>query len=180
MRYDWRFLKRKSIFQRCFLEIFQDSYNNGADGHEASFYIIDLPDWINIVATTADNKLLLIRQYRFGSRAFHLEIPGGAIDHQDRDALSSARRELLEETGYCGGEWLHIGTVDPNPAIQSNRCSTFLARGVRYEREPEFDENEDIETILVDADKAYEMIENGEINHSLVICALMFAKKYLI
>ncbi len=180
MLYDWRLLGREKIFSRGFIDIYRDKYSKkeGEDG--SYFYVMDLPDWINIVAVTKDKRVLLIKQYRFGTRSFHIEIPGGAIDKTDKDPLASARRELLEETGYSGGKWTRIGQVEPNPAIQSNRCFTYLADGVEFTQEPSFDDNEDIETIPAGMEEAYRMVETGEISHSLVVCALMYAQKYLL
>lgn len=139
-----------------------------------------MPDWVNIIAVTDEKKLILIRQYRFGTRDFQIEIPGGAVDRTDSLPIQSAQRELIEETGYGGGEWQQIGSILPNPAIQSNKCFTYLAKGIRLLKEPSFDDNEDIETVLTGIDEAYDMVYNGIIKHSLVICALMFAKKYIL
>lgn len=179
MIYDWKFIDRKKIFSKEFINIWEDTYNNGLDTIERSFFIIDLPDWVNIVAITEDKQVVLIRQFRFGTGGFHYEIPGGAVDKTDSSGLHSAKRELLEETGYGEGEWKHIGTISPNPAIQSNKCRTYLAKNVRKIKGPSFDENEDIEIMLAGPGDIDNMVRNGKIDHSLVICAFYFADRFL-
>lgn len=139
-------------------------------GIEHEFYIIESRDWINIIPLTADNQVVMVRQYRHGSREVTLEIPGGLLDHGDTPEKAAAR-ELLEETGYQAEEYVEIGVVNPNPAILSNRCYTFLARNVKKVRNPMPDQTEDIEVVLVPLSQIPELIRKGEINHAIVITA---------
>jgi len=88
------------------------------EDHE--FFILDCPDWVNIIATTPDNKLVMVEQYRHGTDTVDLEIPGGVMDPEDRSAVETGVRELREETGYEGHNARVIGEIAPNPAIQSN------------------------------------------------------------
>ena len=105
------------------------------DGSAHDFYVIEAPDWINIIPLTEDGRVVLIEQYRHGTREVSLEIPGGMVDagESPRDA---AARELSEETGYEAGEVLLLGKTRPNPAIQDNWIHTFVARGVERRGEP--------------------------------------------
>ena len=135
---------------------------------------MDTGDWINVVPVTPDNKIVLIRQFRHGVEEVTLEIPGGMVDESDESPMVSARRELLEETGYAADELIHIGTVTPNPAILNNRCHTFLARNARLVSVPHMDGSEDIQTDLVDAGEIPGLIMSGQINHALVIAAFYF------
>ena len=87
------------------------------------------PDWINIVAITTDDRLLLVRQYRHVAGRFFLEIPGGGLDERDIDTKKAARREPEQETGYIAQDWQLVSTLYPNPASHTNRLPTFLAAG---------------------------------------------------
>lgn len=143
------------------------------DGNKHDFYVIQAPDWVNMVAITDDNKFLLIRQYRHGVRQTTVEIPGGMVDPGEKP-FESAKRELLEETGYKASEWKKIGEVHPNPAIMSNTCHTFLALDCKKVSKPDFDGTEYIETSSASIEEVRNLIIDGVITHSLVIAAFNF------
>ena len=144
------------------------------DGENHDFWVIDPPDWVNIVALTPDHQLVLVEQWRHGTESVTVEIPGGMIDPGETP-LHAAQRELLEETGYAADDWLWLGAVLPNPAIQSNRCTTFLARGCRRVAETHFDTTEECVLRLEPAANAADLVRTGVIDHALVVAALHFA-----
>lgn len=139
-------------------------------GIEHDFYVIESMDWINIIPLTADHEVVMVRQYRHGSREVTLEIPGGLVDPGDTPE-SAAKRELLEETGYQAEEFVKIGVVNPNPAIFSNRCYTFLAQNAKKVRDPMPDQTEDIEVEFIPLSEIPLLIRKGEIDHAIVIAA---------
>ena len=94
------------------------------------YWVTEYPPWVNVVAVTNEDRVVLIRQYRHGIGAVHFEIPAGTTDPEDTSLESAARRELLEETGYSGGTWSLLMTVSANPALQNNLTYTYLAEGV--------------------------------------------------
>jgi ADP-ribose pyrophosphatase len=139
-------------------------------GMEHDFYVIESVDWVNIIPLTDDHRVVMIRQYRHGSREVTLEIPGGLMDPGDTPKKAAAR-ELLEETGYQAERWTKIGVVNPNPAIFNNRCYTFLAQDVRKIAAPTPDQTEDIEVVLIPMKEIPGLILKGEIDHAMVIAA---------
>lgn len=142
-------------------------------GRKKEFYLFDFPDWVNIVALTPNKDLVLIRQFRYGSNRMEIEIPGGMINDREHP-IEAGCRELLEETGYAGKNPRLIGRVCPNPAIQRNYCHTVLVEDAVKVSDPSFDDMEDIECILEPVDKVMQRIESGDIDHGLVLNALMF------
>lgn len=143
-------------------------------GAAHDFFVLDAPDWVNVVAVTPAQEVVLIRQWRAGTRGETLEIPGGGVEMTDADALLSARRELREETGFDAERWTEIGCIRPNPAIQGNRCTTFLAEGAYRAGDAEPDGGEDIRVELRSVADLDDLVRKGEIRHGIVVAALHF------
>lgn len=141
-------------------------------GKEHDFFVIDCVDWVNVIALTPENQLVMVEQYRHGSNTVELEIPGGMIDPEDASPVIAGTRELREETGYEGDNAILIGQIYPNPAIMSNRCHTLLVRNCQLKHPTLFDHSEDLITRLVPADEISEAVRSGKIRHSLVVVAL--------
>jgi 8-oxo-dGTP pyrophosphatase MutT (NUDIX family) len=134
------------------------------------FYVIESRDWINIIPLTDDHQVVMIWQYRHGSREVTLEIPGGLVDPGDTPEKAAAR-ELLEETGYQAKKWVKIGVVKPNPALFNNRCYTFLAQDIKKASAPKLDQTEDIEVVLIPLKDIPGLILKRKIDHAMVITA---------
>lgn len=138
----------------------------------SEFYTIDTNDWVNIIPITENGEVVMIKQYRHGSREVTLEIPGGLVD--DERPENAALRELLEETGYTGENLQYLGATNPNPAIFNNLCHTYLTENVKKVAEKNLDDDEDIEVVLIPISEIPSLIEKGIITHSLVIVAFHF------
>jgi 8-oxo-dGTP pyrophosphatase MutT (NUDIX family) len=134
------------------------------------FYVLESGNWVNVIPVTPEREVVLIRQYRHGTREVTLEIPGGIIEPGD-SPQAAARRELREETGYEAGEMVGLGFVHPNPAFLDNRCYTFIARNARQTGPQTQDEKEDIEVLLKPLAEIPALIREGRITHSLVVAA---------
>jgi len=141
-------------------------------GREHDFFVLDCPDWVNVIALTPDRQLVMIEQFRQGTSTVELEIPGGIMDPKDASPVSAGIRELREETGYEGAQPQIIGNVFPNPAIMSNTCHTLLVEKCQPTGQVEWDQGEDILTRLVPIADIPRLITSGQIRHSLVIVAL--------
>lgn len=144
---------------------------NPRNGEKQDRIVIEAPDWLNVIALTEDDQVVMVRQFRHGIEAVSLEIPGGIMDAEDATPEAAARRELLEETGYEAAEWQYLGRIRPNPAIQTNHCHTFLATGARRVAEPSQDPGEDLQTELIPLEEVRDRILAEEIDHALVISA---------
>lgn len=146
-------------------------------GRKASFYVIESPDWVNVIPVTDDGLIVLIEQYRHGTEEITLEIPGGMVDDGESPA-DCAGRELTEETGYTAGELVYLGKSRPNPAIQSNWIHHFAALECVAGGEQSFDEHENISVRTVPEGHLDRLIENSAITHSLVLAGILRFKAF--
>ncbi|OIP32258.1 MAG: hypothetical protein AUK47_20885 [Deltaproteobacteria bacterium CG2_30_63_29] len=140
-------------------------------GAAAPYVIVESPDWVNVIAETEVGEIVLIEQWRHGSRQVELEIPGGLVDPGE-DSLAAGARELSEETGYVAASLRVLGEVRPNPAFMDNRCTTILATGCRQLHAPNLDHDEDIAIRTVSRDELVRLVDDGTIAHSVVLCAI--------
>jgi 8-oxo-dGTP pyrophosphatase MutT (NUDIX family) len=148
-------------------------------GKEDNFYILHCADSVKIVAQSSEGALILVRQFRFGSREFSLESPAGVIECGESPAIT-AERELLEETGYASPFPLRpIGIVRPNPAFQRNFCHIFFAADCKKVAEQRLDPNEDIAIVLLRPEEVFLKIASGEIDHALSVAAFFLSRDYL-
>ena len=169
----WRISPARTIFANPIMQMVACAVRCERTGKTQDFYRLEFPSWVNVVATTEANELLIIRQYRFGTDRIEIEIPGGAVN-KGEDPLAAGLRELLEETGYAGENGRIIGKVCPNPAIQNNFCFTVLVENVRKVTEPEQDDMEDITVLTLPQAEIEALVNDGAINHGLVLNGLMF------
>jgi 8-oxo-dGTP pyrophosphatase MutT (NUDIX family) len=175
---DWEKLSSEEIANYRIFKMRRDTRRSPRTGAEHSFFVLESPDWVNVIPLTPDGRVVMIHQFRHGTEKVTLEIPGGMVDASDDDPAESARRELLEETGYAADEIIHIGTVDPNPAFLDNQCHTYLALGARWQQPPQFDGAEDIAVALVPIEEVAGLIGNGRISHALVVAAFYHYENY--
>jgi ADP-ribose pyrophosphatase len=164
----WRRERSERVADCRVFKVRRDHSADPRDGRAHDFYVIEAPDWINVIPLTEDGRVVLIEQYRHGTGEVSLEIPGGMVDagESPRDA---AARELLEETGYEAGEVVFLGRTRPNPAIQDNWIHTFVARGIVYRREPLNAGTEQTVVRVVPLERIPSLIAEGKITHSLVV-----------
>jgi len=173
----WNRQKSDILNNYRIFNIRKDTSISPVTGKEHEFYVIESADWVNVVAITQDEEIVLIKQYRHGIMDITLEIPGGMVD-KGESPIQSARRELLEETGYTSENWVEIGVVNPNPAILNNKCYSYLALNSIKSGNQKLEGTEDIQVITVPVSNTNLLVSSGEITHSLVICALHYYEKH--
>jgi len=167
----WRRLASEPAGSFRVLDVLRVGLEDGSGRARGEAFTVRCNDWCNVVALTPDDRLVLVWQYRFGSDALSLEIPGGVVD-RDEAPEQAARRELREETGYEAESFEPLLVVEPNPAIQDNRCFTFVARGARPTAATGFDPQEELETALLPAARIADLLDSGQVTHALVQGAL--------
>lgn len=167
----WEILSSDYLLKSKWLTVRKDYVRMPSGIEMDDYYVLEYPDWINVIAITEDGKFVIERQYRHGTQSVDYELCAGTIEDGETP-IDAAKRELFEETGYKGGEWTLYCESCPNPAAMTNRNYTFLAKGVRYSGERHLEKTEDIEIHLMTYAEVKELVMNGEIKQGQMLAPL--------
>jgi len=170
----WTTIRSRLIGDFRVFQLRADLRKSPRTGTEHEFYILESVSWVNVVALTPDQNLVMVEQYRHGTNTIELEIPGGMVDPHDRSPLEAGLRELREETGYEGEESEIIGEVFANPAILTNSCFTVLVKNCQLKHELQLDHGEDVSVRLVPVAELPGLVAKGKIKHSIIVAALYY------
>lgn len=167
----WKTLKSQYIIRRPWLTARRDVVQlpNGEINDE--FYVLEYPDWVNVIAITADGHFVFVRQYRYALDLDSVELCAGVIESNESPE-DGARRELLEETGYGGGQWQEFMTIGQNPSTCNNLTHCFIATGVTLLQEQHLDRTEDIEVVLLTREQVLEMLKSDTLKQALMLAPL--------
>jgi ADP-ribose pyrophosphatase len=171
----WTRLASRPLADCKVFQLRADTWRSPRTGEAHDFFVLESPDWVNVLPFTDEGELILVRQHRFGVDRDSLEIPGGMVDPGE-SPLDAARRELLEETGYAPSRFEPLGTIESNPAILTNLTHTFLAPGCREVAAQKLDSTEELELVKVPVARIDELLQDGDIKHALVAVAFLHWK----
>ena len=134
------------------------------NGHIISkYFVLEYPDWVNTIAITTDKKFILVHQYRHALDRSSFELCAGVVDETDESPMYAAQRELMEETGYGGGNWQHWMHIAPNPATSNNWVHCFIATDVKKIAEPNPEASEEISVHLFALEEVQKMMTDQSI-----------------
>lgn len=167
----WKVLSSEHLFNRPWLTVRKDVVQIPSGQINDEFYVLEYPDWINVIAITEDGMYVFERQYRHGYGKTCYEIPAGVMEEGETPE-QAARRELLEETGYGDGEWFEILTTSPNSSTQNNLSHSFLARGVKLVGDRHLDRTEDLECVLLREDQVKDLLISNQVVQALMAAPL--------
>lgn len=168
----WPLVRSVALGDHRIFRLRQDFRRSPRTGAEHDFFVLDCPDWVNVVALTPEREVIFVEQFRHGTNTVELEIPGGVMDPDDTSPVATGVRELREETGYEGEPARRLGQVAANPAIMTNRCHTILVENCVRRHPVQFDHAEDLVTRLIPVADLPALLASGRIQHSLVVVAL--------
>jgi 8-oxo-dGTP pyrophosphatase MutT (NUDIX family) len=167
----WTLLQKALGFETRIFRVVLERWRSPRTGAESVYSVIDSPDWVNVVALDTLGNMIMIRQFRFGTAQFTLEVPGGMVDPGEHPS-ATAERELYEESGYRAERIIDLGYAEPNPAVFNNKVHMFLAEGCQRVGNQVLDAGEDIEVVPLPVGDVLQMLRSGQITHALVAVAL--------
>jgi ADP-ribose pyrophosphatase len=168
----WKVLKSEYLFREPWLTVRREAVELPDGRQIPSYYVLDYPDWVNVIAITRSGQFVMVKQYRHGIKSVNFELCAGVCEKEDASPLVSAQRELLEETGYGNGTWQAYMCISPNASTVSNITHCFLARDVEKIQEQHLDATEDLSVHLLSAGEVKTLLDNGEIKQALMAAPL--------
>ena len=158
----WRVLSSRYIAEQPWFTVRHEHVQLPNGSEIPDYYVFEYPDWINVIAITTEGKFVFERRYRHAAGLVSYELCAGVCEPDDASPLDSARRELLEETGYGNGEWEELMILSPNPGTHTNLTYCYLARNVEPVAPRHLETTEDIAVELLSLDEVRALLDcNG-------------------
>jgi 8-oxo-dGTP pyrophosphatase MutT (NUDIX family) len=175
---EWRVLSQKTVLADRWINVRADSCLTAAGNKIEPYYVLTYPDWVNVVAITPADCLVMVRQYRHGVGRIFLELPGGQVDADDALPSDAANRELAEETGFIATTMRTIASLFVNPASHTNQVHTCVATNVTTANVQRLDAGEEGLTVeLVPVPDIIDGIFDGRISQSMHVTSIILALK---
>ncbi len=178
MAENWERLRSEKLFETPYFVLRSDRLRLPDGVIKDPYYVIERPDAAIIFPLTKEGEVILVRQFRPPLERMELGLPAGLVEPSEKPE-AAARRELLEETGYAGGEWEPLGSLASSPSLKDNWAYLFLARGVEETSAPDPDEHELVEVVRVSVEDILGLIRGGQIVSSSGVAAIMLALERL-
>lgn len=171
----WKVLRTEYLIKRPWLTARRDDVELPDGRTIPEYYVLEYPDWVNVIAITKNGHFVMEQQYRHALGSTNFELPCGVIEGGETP-IEAAKRELEEETGYGGGEWTELMELSANPSTMNNLTHCFLANGVEKVSEPHLDATEDLSVHLLTREEVLNLLRKNEMMQSLMVAPLL---KYL-
>ncbi|PWU17596.1 MAG: hypothetical protein C5B49_08520 [Bdellovibrio sp.] len=175
----WKVRKSEEVYKSQVFRLRKDQCELPDGRVMPRYFVMEFPDWVNVVPVTEEKNVIMVRQYRHAGDGIYLEIPGGSTHGPSEDPRVAGERELREETGYQAQKWIYCGWLSPNPALQNNKIHTFLALGCQRVGEPQLDPYEDLTVEILPLEKLLQIWRDGGIKHSLIYGAIGLALPHI-
>lgn len=172
MEFEEKTLKSELLLKGKVVTVIKDDVEL-SDGYKSFREVVVHPGGVVIVALTDENKIILVKQYRYPIKCVNIELPAGKLELGENPDLA-AKRELEEETGYRAKDWKSLGYINTTPGICTEKLYLYMASGLEFVGEHP-DEGEIIKSKEYSLNQVFDMIKSGQINDSKTICAVFRA-----
>ena len=167
----WKLLKSESGPDLVLFKVRYDYQQNLRNDSVIKAVVLESMDSANVVAITAENRILMVRQYRFGTQNVTYELPGGLLEPEEESHVA-VQRELQEETGYTGKDWTYLGAIDANSVFMDSQIHHWLLKNATRTDVQVLDDGENLEVFEFSIEKIKEMVQTGKISHPHTLSAL--------
>ena len=166
----------KVVYQNPWITVREDT-TIAFDGSTGIYGYIEAYDSVKIIALNNDNEVYLALSFRYPSKSWGWELPGGGSDGEP--LLDAAKRELEEEAGLLSNSWLHLGSHYVSNGFLTEQVAIFVARNVREEGVKETSTEIFADSGYFTIDQIDKLIAEGKINGSETISGLYLLKNWL-
>ena len=167
----WKTLSSEYLIKRPWLTARRDKVQLPDGRILDEYYVLEYPTWVNVIAITKEGDMVLVRQYRHALGRTNFELVAGVLE-KGEDPLVAAQRELLEETGYSGGEWKELMQLSANSSTMTNLTHCFLAEGVEKTALQNLDASEDLEVYVFSQEEVKQKLQQGDFVQALMVAPL--------
>jgi 8-oxo-dGTP pyrophosphatase MutT (NUDIX family) len=171
----WRVAASRRVLKDRWIDLRADACVDARGNVLDPYYVLGYGDWVQVVALTEADELVLVRQYRHAVGAVCLELPGGVMDPGEADPVAAGLRELAEETGYAAPAARLVASLRPNTATHTNHCHSVLAMDARLVGATAHEPGEDITTVLLPLAEALPRLAAGLLPQAMHVSALLLA-----
>ncbi len=158
----WKVFQSEYLHKEPWLTVRKERLELPNGNIAPEYYVLEYPNWVNIIAITKEKQFIIVKQYRHGIQETCLELCAGVCEKEDESPLASAKRELLEETGYGNGTWTEFMRVAPNASANNNYSYCFIAENVEKICGQALEDSEDITVHFLSFAEMKTALENGE------------------
>jgi len=168
----WDLLESEYLIRRPWLTARRDRVKlpNGQINDE--FYVLEYPDWVNVIAVTEEGEFIMIEQYRHGLGEVQMEICAGVVEKGEHH-LDAAKRELMEESGFGGGKWRLLTVLSGNPSTTNNLTYCYVAEGVKKISDQHLDRTEDVAVRILSRNDVENLLRKDVMKQSLMVAPLL-------
>lgn len=167
----WKLLSSEYLFRRPWLTVRRDKLELPTGAVNDEYYVLEYPTWVNVIAIDRQGRFVMVEQYRHGLQEIFTELVAGVAE-EGETPLQAAQRELLEETGYAGGEWRLNTVLCANPGSQNNLAYSFIANGVERVADQHLDATEDVTVHLLSRHDVLQMLRSDTMKQALMAAPL--------